>query len=759
MAVTVVAQAQTTSMAIGSWQIHVPNQQAVAITETPTSIYTATEGGLFRFLKQENTLQTLSRIDGFSDMGIKSLKYDPFSQTLVVVYKNTNLDLVQNGRVINLTELLRKSMPGEKKAFHLYTHNKRAYLSTSFGLVVIDLVKHEIKDTYSNLGPQGQLVQVHASTVLNDSLYIATSQGLMGASLSNANLLDFRSWRRFGPADGLPQVNSAEAYMTIAAFNGDVYAGVNNSGLYRYTGMRWEQAALSTQQNEFRAMETNGNRLVITGPDELFEVTAAGQVRSVVDELLQDLAMAIPAEGTSLWAASQVNGLVRVTGNSVEAFAPNGPGYVDAFRVYVEPSRYTILAGGYNQSYRETGSSRGFYQFQNGQWESFHRLSGGQMPNNMRDFVDAARNPVTGKFYLASYGGGLLEFNGLEEVKLYNHLNSPLVSSLPDEPVAGDYVRVTSLAADDEGSLWVVNRNRAINKPGLFELKPDGTWVSYNIPYLPGTSGGTNFDQILIDELGYKWLSISNNANPSGIVVYDSEGRKFKYIGAAEGLPNAQVYSMALDQNGEVWVGTGSGVAVFSSSADVFSSSFAGAYLPIYERRPLLDGQIVRSIAVDAGNRKWIGTDTGLWLFNETGEELIHSFTTKNSPLPSDKINDIGINNSNGDVVIATGAGVAIYRSAATLSEVVNKDCLQVFPNPVRAGYTGSIGINGLPNNGWVKITDTAGLLVFEGKANGGTFAWNGRDYNGNKAKPGVYVVMATSADGSQTCTAKVAVQ
>lgn len=733
-----------------------PNHRAKALAETPSSVYVATEDGFFRYIKEENTLQTLSRTDGFSDVNLRTLRYDTVTATLVVAYENTNLDLLRDGKVINVSDLFRKPLSGVKTIHHLYTHNKKAYVATSFGLVVVDLLKIEIKDTYSNLGPQGEQVQVFASTVLNDSLYIASSAGVMAASLSNPNLLDFRSWRRFGMAQGLPANAGNEAVKTITAFQGSVYAGVNGAGVYRFTGSAWTKAPFSTSDNQFQSIETDGKRLVTASQKEVLEINANVQASLKTDPLLQNLRMALPARGGGIWAASYEKGLVRVTAAGSQAFVPNGPASADAFAVYAEPQGFTVLGGGYTQSYLQRESDAGFYQYQNGQWTSYNRFSRGPFPGNARDFVMAIRNPVTGKFYLASYGAGLLEWNGPEQITLFNNANSPLLSAIG--PADRDFVRITGLAYDLEGNLWVVNRNQMPNAPGIFQLRPDNTWKAHP---LPGFSLGSSLDKILVDDQGYKWVTVSTNAPSAGLVVYDDVTGKYAYLGGAGqgGLPGNQVFDLALDQQGEIWAGTNSGVAVFTSSSDIFTASYAGAYLPVYERRPLLQGQVVRSIAVDAGNRKWMGTDTGLWLFNETGEELIYHFNTKNSPLPSDKIRDISINHATGEVLIGTEGGIAVFRGTATRTETVNKNCLQVFPNPVRAGFTGLISISGVPNNGWVKITDTAGFLVSEGKAAGGTYAWNGQDYNGRKARPGVYLVMASSADGSQTCMTKIAIQ
>lgn len=744
------SSAQSTDLPLGAWRLHLPNNRAKAIAETPETVYCVTEDSFYKLVKESNALQPLSRTNGLSDVGVSTVAYDSASATLVIAYENTNLDLVQNGKVYNLTDLYRKAITGTKSIYHLYTHGKTAYLSTSFGLVVLDLVKHEVKDTYSNLGSQGEAVQVYASTVLHDSLYLATSAGVLAARQATSNLLDYRNWRLFQTADGLS--SETNQIKTIASFQGAVYVGVPQQGVYRYNGQSWQRASFSASAQEFRSLATNGNRLTVAGSKDFVEVKANGEITTVTNSAFQDIRLVLPARAGGQWVVDYEQGLMLAAGNQVQAFVPNGPAFVNAFRLYTDGNTVTVLGGGYSATYVPQNTGAGFYQWQEGQWRSYNQGTIPQLPATANDFVAAVKNPVTGKFYLVSYTGGLLEWAGPDQFTLFNAQNSPL------RPSSSNLlqVSVTDVAVDRAGSTWVVNRNQQYNAPGLLELKPDGAWVAHPFSF----TEASNLERIIIDDQGYKWLSVSRRPGSAGLVVYDDEQQQYRYLSTAGmgSLPDAQVYSLALDNNGEVWVGTGNGVAVFANPANIFSPA-EEAYLPVYERRPLLQGQVVQSIAVDGGNRKWIGTSTGLWLFNETGEQLIASFTTQNSPLPSNQIKDIAINHQTGEVFVATEAGVVSCRGAATRTEAVHEDCLQVFPNPVRVGFTGTIGISGIPNNGWVKITDAAGLLVYEGRANGGTFAWNGVDYKGRKAKSGVYLVLATSSDGTQTCSTKIAVQ
>jgi hypothetical protein len=748
--------AQRPNIGIGQFRLHLPYYQAVAVAEAGDKVYCATTDGFFYYDKEFNSLKTLSRLDGFSDLRVQTLHYDSLTSTLVVVYNNTNIDLVRNGKIININAVFRRPMVGVKTINHIYFHDRKAYLSASFGLLVLDLVRLEIRDTYSNLGPEGQPVQVFSSTSLNDSLYIATSNGVMGARLSHPNLLDFRNWRTFTSTEGLPERVPGNEIRTIASFRKKVYAGVNRAGIFYYDGQSWKATALQEQGQEYVQLRSTRGYLLVASSNSLRLLSQPGLVQSLSHPLLQHPRDGIRGKDGIIWAADLANGLVRYKGQETRSFVPNGPFYRNTFALYADDESVVALGGGYDVSYEQSNLNTGFYEFKEGEWKSYNPAlfpNPSQYPS-VQDLVGAVRSPVDNKLYLASYGFGLIQWNGLGNYTLYNETNSPLISSIPGDQ---RYVRIPGIATDPEGNIWMTNRNQFANTPGLHVLRPDFSWQSFTIP---GFSASSNLERLIIDDSGFKWMIVSRSASTPGILVFDDKTGQFRHLhtpATAGGLPSAMVYSLAKDQNGEIWVGTGDGVAIFPTPYQVFSPDFRPAFKPIIEGRPLLNGQIVNAIAVDGGNRKWIGTDNGVWLFSPYGDELILHFTTKNSPLPDNRISDIAIHHPTGEVFIGTDAGLVSYRAGATLSKAT-PDCATVFPNPVRPSFMGQVGISNVPNNALVKITDVAGILVYETKAEGSTAIWNVRDYNGRRVKPGVYLVFSTLPDGSQSCISKVAV-
>ena len=160
------------------------------------------------------------------------------------------------------------------------------------------------------------------------------------------------------------------------------------------------------------------------------------------------------------------------------------------------------------------------------------------------------------------------------------------------------------------------------------------------------------------------------------------------------------------------------------------------------------ENEVISDIVVDGANQKWIATrGGGLFLMSEDGTQTINAFSQDNSPLFSDNIQALAINNISGELYIATELGVMGYKGNATAANPIFSS-LKVYPNPVRPDYQGNIGISGTTKNAEIKITDANGKLVFTTNSYGGQAVWDGYTSSGSLAISGVYYVFATSEDG-----------
>ena len=367
------------------------------------------------------------------------------------------------------------------------------------------------------------------------------------------------------------------------------------------------------------------------------------------------------------------------------------------------------------------------FTFQNGKYGNFMTFSG-----KIED-IDLVNNQ---EYFIKT-------FNSVSILNITNLQITKISESKIQQP--------RQLKSETVGKYWISDY-----KNGLLS-NSEGNYKSYS-PSSLDTLYQTRRDSIVVDLDGNRWI---RQGNFGGILVISSKNqRQFVFSGVGVGnLTSNNVKSLALDRDGQIWVGTDKGVVVFDNPSAVFRGNNFDAYTPVFERRRLLGNEIVTSIAVDGGNRKWIGTRNGIFLFSPDGTELVSNFNEKNSPLPSSEIFYITAEPNTGEIYIQTPKGMVSYRGTATEgTQKQDESTVKVFPNPVRPDFEGLIGIEGLVENAFVKITDIAGNLVYETRANGGTAVWNGRTLSGGKVETGIYLIFSANAKGEETLVSRLAV-
>ena len=769
-----VARAQSTA-GYGDWQLHLPTNRPLRVADAGDRVYVATENAFYFLDKKLNTTQVLSRRDGLNDVSVAALAYDSVTRQTVVAYRNGNIDILQpTGRVRNLNDILRKSIQGAKNINQVSVAGNRAYVSTSFGLVVVDLVKFEVTDTYSNIGPGGTVVNVLDATQANGALFVATSVGLLRGQLTS-NLLDYRNWTVYQPVP-LGTNPGQPIYQALATSAEEVYAAVSGTraAVYKFIPGNpgvW-QAVPGTSGAQIRGLRASSIGLfIIDDAAGVRRLDRTGALTTVVPPTAgTSIRDVVRSRDGSYYVANYELGLQRIlpnSGQAPEVFVANGPESSLAFSLLADARTNTVnvFTGGYSERYLPSGQRAGFYEFSSGQWTNFTpaALPGG---TNFPDIQSPSRGTRTpdGTLYVGANGGGLLEWKGPGQFRRFGEgdpTGSPLIGTFDDK----NRVEISDLAADATGKVWVVNRHLKAPNSGLFLFDPVATtWQT-----IPWVSGLEVLERITLDDNGYAWVSVSRKTDGTslngaiiGLFAVDPTGANPpRLFSTASGLPDNQIYELVKDRRGYIWAATIKGVAVFNDPSGPFAST-TGFSLPNVTRGegtgfPVLFSEAVRTLAVDAGDRKWFGTDNGLWLFSPDADEALLHFTTANSPLPSNRIVDVKVNDKTGEVWVATDAGVVSYRGDASVTEGSPK-CTAVFPNPVRLDFTGQVGITGLTNNGLVKITDVAGHLVYATKANGGTVTWNLTNPNGQRVRSGTYLVLSSDADGKNGCVSKVAV-
>ncbi len=729
-------QASAQQVALGQWRTHLPYNTALSVASSANEIYCATTGGLFTVDIKSGEINKLTTIDGLAGTNTKLVAYDEQSQAFLVVYQNSNLDLIKNQKIYHLPEIFDKTGLGDKSINAVTFDKAFAYLSCGFGIVVYDLNKREVKDTYfveDNLS-------VLNVAVIGDRVFASTANGVFEASLNDALISGANGWKKQDAIQDFPN----GVCTSLVSFNDNLY-GLFDGGIYRFKSDKWGLTQIFRPNVE--RLKVTDNSLLTIAP---FRVISYNSQENIVDNLsdsavFNNLNDVILDSENVIYLADGKNGLTAKEGSAISYLMPNGPNTTNTSELKFKDGKLFLAPGAISTIYAPAYYNDGFSVLENDEWKSYSDINNSNFIG-VRDIVTTAYDASTKINYLGSYVNGVLAFNATGNLKTYNQNNSTLQLTLGDPT----NIRVNGLDFDSQNNLWVTQYG--VNKP-LSVKKSDDTWSSFDFASdLPDPF--TTVTGLLVDNEDNKWLKLRNQ----GLLIFDgSKTRKLGFNKSDGGLPGTDVKTFTLDKEGAVWIGTDAGVALAYNPSDLLLGAnveipnlIEGGFL-----KPLLAEQNINCIAVDGANRKWIGTNNGVWLFNADGTKQVLYFNKDNSPLLSNEVLSIAIDGNSGEVFFGTASGIISYKGNAT-EPVTKMDKIIVYPNPVRPGFNGNIGIKGLAENANVKITDINGVLVYETTANGGQATWNGRNFSNEVSSSGVYLVLVVNRDGTDTAVGKI---
>ena len=745
------SNAQNTIPPLGQWREHLNYQQTIQVVKGD-KIYCATRSALFAVDSDDET-ERFSKISGLNDIGVRCIGWDVQTQQLLIAYTNSNLDALDGDAIHNIGDIKRSGINGNKTVNAIFCSNGRAYLSSGLGVIVADLVKYEIKDTWF-IGNNGGQVAVNGFCSDNSFYYAATAEGLKKAAINSPNISSYTNWQLLSGNNGLPAGNCINVVIAnnriISQHHDSLFIQNGNNWQLWYIDAAWPITSITASANNVLVCQRN-----TAGVARVISLNTNGVIEKTIAQpgVISDPLSAIADNGT-IWVADQTGGFSR-TNTSTERFIPNGPPGTASGDILFDHHILYAAAGSISSNWTAERNRKGVYSYHEDNWRS---KSADNLPvlDSVLDLISLAADPSDGSIWAGSYGGGLVNFKGDAIPLIYKKSNTTL------QPAAGDpsSYRISGLAFDQAGDLWISNYGAAQD---LQVRKKDGSWKAFTIPF-PHTENAVG--QIIVDDLDQLWI-ISPKDN--GLFCYNhgqsidnTNDDQWKYyrLGAGNGnLPSNNVLSILKDKDGFIWVGTDRGIGIIQCSDAVFSGQSCDAILPVVQQDRftglLFRDEQVQCMAVDGANRKWIGTKNGVWLISADGIQVIYRFTAENSPLLGDDVKKIAVDPVTGEVFIACTNGICSYRSNATEGGERNEN-VWVFPNPVPPAYNGTIAIRGLVNNALVKITELNGRLVYQTRALGGQASWNGRNYKGDKAASGVYLVIIRDDSGAERMATKI---
>ncbi len=746
---------------VGTWRDYFAYSHAERLTETPSRIYCITNSGFFYLNKKDNSLHTYSKIQGLSDHGVSAVAYAPREQTLVITYKNTNIDLVTGNSIININDIYRKQFTGEKTINDILILDTEAYLSCSFGIVVINLLKKEIKDTYI-IGENGKQINVFSLAYQSSYLYAATEEGIYRADRNATDLVYYGAWTR------ITDIPSFQREFTkIVSFRGHLFVNRSDPSYAQDTVYFQDEKGLWKVFSSLAGIKNYNLHVsqdhLLIASDKILRIYDYDKEIQLTPRTISDYGDAVPKardalldEQGTLWIANAEGGLIytRDFQNYLVA-SPSGPYSAEAYYVRAWKNTVAVAAGGRDLAWNATYNAAKLYIYKNNQWHNF-------IAYDVKDIVRVLEDPLNpDRIYASAWNFGILVFYKGHLEKTYNEENSSLQSIVPGQ----NYIRVGGMAFDSQHRLWVTNA--LVNNPVSVRME-DGSW--HSLPYGKYLHNIETGD-ILISKSGYKWILLPRG---NGLFIFDDRGTpedasddraKRMAIIDQDGVPHNEIYCMAEDHDGYIWVGTTQGPMVYFNPSQVFDQ----AILPIQRVKvPRNDGsnladyllgtETITTLSIDGADRKWIGTQkSGVFLVSPDGLKKIHHFTSENSPLPSNHIQSIAVEASIGEVFIGTDQGLVSYRGTA-IEGTLDYKKVYAFPNPVRENYQGPITITGLISESSVKITDISGNLVYETESLGGQALWYRKNMSGKEVSSGIYLVFISNQDGTMTQVTKILV-
>ena len=746
---------------IGNFYDHLPYHKGSSLCISKEKIYVASGQAIFTYDLSDNSIETYSKVNKLSDLGVTSIAYSEKHNSVIIGYGTGNIDLIVNNQVINIPDVKRTSIQGFKSINEILIKEDFAFLSTGFGIVKLDIQRQEIKETYF-IGDNGTNIFVNDLTFFNDSIYAVTNSGIYIANQNSSNLANFQNWEKLSNYSDkvINQIESNDSMLLLnistTQYNGDT--------IISYNGSLWEKFSFEGYNNNdieninyedekwLLSYTYNGDIL-----NHLFE--SEGKIYAYQFDSTMSIGprKIITGNNNEYWISDDIYGLVKRKSQwAFDIFTPTGPANYLSWDLDFDGEALWVASGSLTSQLGNQYQRKGVYKYQNNSWLSFN----GGAYDSIFDITSVTINPQnTNEVYFGSWGKGLIKTNSGQINEVYNKYNSGIQSIN-----LFTYHQIGGSAFDENNVLWVT----CSGSPGANVNNPlvafDGEkWFTYTMNNM--LVNNSHAGEIFIDINGYKWFLSKEN----GVFVFDDNGTlednqddRIALITTGEfngNLPTKSVSSIAEDHDGKIWIGTEEGLTVINSTYGLFDGDVKANRIIIEQDgtyQYLLETEIINSIKVDGGNRKWIGTASGgVYLISEDGQETIHHFTAENSALLSNNIFDIEIFGTTGEVFFATDNGLVSYVGDATDADAYTGPTY-AYPNPVRPDYEGLIGIKGLVENSEVKITDITGNVIYETISEGTTATWDGKSLNGERAQTGVYVVFSVSDDGRQKEVAKI---
>jgi hypothetical protein len=749
-----------------SWEDFYSYNNIKDFIKVDNSIYALVDNAFFTYNETTSKINKFSSIQGLSGESASSIYYNSTFNKLVIGYENGLIEVIDENESITISsDIVNFNQVGQKNINHISAFGTTLYLSTPFAIVEYNIEKLEFGDTFF-IGNGSTSLMINKTLTFNGKIYAVTEDGVFNADVTSNLLIDFNNWE---------QQFAGRNFSDIKVFNNQLYI-TEGSRLYLLNN---DVLTLVRDFSEIIiSLNSAVSHLIITLNKKAIVLDVSQkQIVEFVINLDYDFTLTSAFfENNTVYLGTQEYGILKTSlseVNDYEEIHPEGPLENAVFSIEVKNNNLWVVYGGYDVTHTPIQNRQGFSHFNGENW--INTPFDPNFPVMDLNYISIDPN-AENRVFISSYGdtrninsvstGGLLVVENDEIKTFYNHLNSGLEDLVSNEPDRIS-IRISGSAFDRQGNLWISNAHR---ERELKKLSPSGIWTSYDLSAFR-VIPRSGLNEIAIDNNNTVWMGTRRN----GVYAFNESGNRKRALITTSNLgnlPDTDVLTVAVDNNNSIWLGTRTGMVVFRNASSVFDADVLNAQPVIIEENGvgerLLGDQRINSIVVDGADNKWFGTDNGGVLYtNPSGQRTLANFSKQNSPLPSNRILKIRVDENNGKVYFATDKGIVAYNSNVSPFGEVLAD-VYAYPNPALKNHQ-TITIDGrngthLPKGTNVKILDVAGNLVYETnvvegqEVQGGKVVWNKKNLAGKSVASGIYIVLLSNDDGSETTTAKIAI-
>ena len=701
-------QAQLQLGPIGTWRAHFSNESIQQVIKGD-QLYVAATNQIIQVdaNKQTNYLNTTT---GLHAIGIHKMAWQPIENQLVIAYKNSRVDIVRGDQVTLIDDIQTSNLYSDKIINDLIVFNNNAYLSCNFGIVVIDLLKKEIKATYFPNNNR-QTVKVLQTIVYQNKLFALTENGIWSNTMDQNN-----PWSQ-EDAIGITGIKNMFVFKNQLYFNNQqkIYPYKSNIASYQINAGTIETIAIDQDQILAGVTYQNNGALIQLNSNLTSTV--------LVDSTVLGQPLGLLKDGNTIWIADARKGLYEKN-EQPKWFTLGGP-LSAAYGSNASSTHQLLMSYGANKTGLSILNEKG--------WSNLTQLE-----NIKINYVEAVSIDPKDQSWWMGMGNQLIHYDANKKT---------IEQTIPNPPIGN----IKSIQQKTDGTIALLKEGFGV------VINENNQWNSY--PIQPGLNA-TNFKKIVVGNNGLSWII---GPKQQGVLLFQIQNKQgiWRQLNTGKGsgnLPSMEVTAITEDKDGNIWIGTDNGIAIFQCNN---INEACDAYLPIVESNGfngyLFQKETIHSISIDGANRKWIGTNNGAWLISKDGTEVLAHFTSENSPLPSNTVLSIGIEPSEGDVFFFTNNEIVSYKGNAT-EPSATQSAIKIYPNPIAPNYNGPIIIKNLVNNALVKITDLNGQLMMQTRALGGQAIWNGRDQYQHKVASGIYLIFVRDDMGNEKAVGKIMV-